>query len=48
LHDHSTQRHPPAKIHRQHGAYKRLQRYGFLVDPTARPMSLWPAAGPSS
>jgi hypothetical protein len=21
---------------------------GFLVNPTARPMSLWPAAGPSS
>src|SRR4029453_5621897 len=33
LHDHSTQRHPPAKTHRQHGAYKRLQRYGFPREP---------------
>src|SRR3954453_9299906 len=24
LHAHSTQRHPPAKTHREHGAYKRL------------------------
>src|SRR4029453_6508606 len=33
LHDHSTQRHPPAKTHRQHGAYKRLQRYGLPREP---------------
>lgn len=29
------------------GLTKRLQRYGFLVNPTARPMSLWLPAGPS-
>ena len=48
LHDHSTQRHPPAKTHRQHGAKKDCSVTGFLVNPTARPMSLWLLAGPCS